>query len=573
MEKVKLIPYGVSNFIQLRKQNLYYADKTKFLEKMEWTGNFLFLTRPRRFGKSVFTSMVRAYYDINETDHFNELFSGLYIHEHPTTERGKYQVLYMDLSQIGGDSKTAEQRFEEYGCGQLDDFASRYAYLYKEDFERAVYSLNTFATKLNYIHNKAFNAGYQLYLVVDEYDNFTNNILNTEGEDSYHNLTHASGFFRDVFKLFKPNFTRILMMGVLPVTLDDLTSGYNIALNVSLDSDFDTMLGFSEDEVRQMIKYYQSVKLINVSEDAIIKDIKPWYNNYCFSKESLGKDPKMFNSDMVCYYMAFFIRHGHAPEDYIDPNVKTDYRKLKNLVRIDSLDSKRLNIINTIAEQGYILGEIKPSFPAERAADENNFISLLYYYGMLTITGRQGARLKLGIPNNNVRLQYYEYLREEFNRQGTIDISALQDSFYNAAIDGDWKPMIKTITDAYSENTAVRSLMEGERNLQGFMSAFFSLNPYYLIAPEVEMSHGYCDFFFLPNHARYPEVAHSYIIELKYLKTTATDAQAESQWQSAVKQIHEYAKDRIVCKLLDSSKLHLLVVQIKGYELIKTEEV
>ncbi len=573
MENVKLIPYGISNFQQVRNENLYYSDKTQFLAEMENAGHFLFIVRPRRFGKSIFVSMMRTYYDINEKDNFEKNFSGLYVYEHPTKEMGRYQVLFLDFSQVGGDSKIAEAKFEKYGCIQWNKFADNYSRFYEDGFVERVKGYKTFAEKLTFITGKAQDAGYQLYLIIDEYDNFTNDILNQEGKDVYRNVTHSTGFYRDVFKLFKPNFTRILMMGVTPVTLDDLTSGFNIATNISLDYLYDTMLGFSEEEVRKMIRYYKKIGLIKADEDDLITDMKPWYDNYCFAEESLDKDPKMFNTDMVCYYLDYYIKHGHAPKQLIDPNAMTDYKKLKNLVRIETIDNRRQNIINTIAEQGYIYGNVKRSFPAERIADEDNFISLLYYYGMLTIIGSRGARLKLGIPNNNIRLQYYEYLREEYSRHENINISVLQDNFDSAAFNGNWQPMVDTITDAYKNNSTIRSMIEGERNLQGFMSAFFSLNPYYLVAPEVELNHGYCDFFFLPDHKRYPEVAHSYIIELKYLKTDATDADATRQWSEAVEQIKGYAQGKIVQKLLDGTKLHLLVVQIKGYERIKAEEV
>lgn len=256
------------------------------------------------------------------------------------------------------------------------------------------------------------------------------------------------------------------MMGVSPVTLDDLTSGYNIATSLPLRPEFNTMLGFSEDEVREMIRYYQDAGMLKGDEDEIIADIKPWYDNYCFSKDSYYTDPKMFNTDMVINYLNYYLQVGHAPEDLLDKNAKTDYKKLKNLVTIGRADNRRREIIRNIVEQGYILGNVKDSFSADRITEEENFISLLFYYGMLTIVGIRGARLKLGIPNNNVRLQYYGYLREEYERKQTIDVSALQNGFDSAAFDGDWRPLIETITDAYRDNYTVRSMIEGERKIE-----------------------------------------------------------------------------------------------------------
>lgn len=178
MAEIKLIPYGISDFKQVRKENKYYSDKTMFLERMERAGNFLFLVRPRRFGKSIFLSMMRCYYDVNEAENFNELFGGLYVHEHPTEERGKFQVLYLDFSQVGGDSKTARERFEAYGCSALDRFAMNYGRFYDENIAFDVKAIKTFAGKLTWIAGAARSAGYRLYLIIDEYDNFTNNILN-----------------------------------------------------------------------------------------------------------------------------------------------------------------------------------------------------------------------------------------------------------------------------------------------------------------------------------------------------------------------------------------------------------
>ena len=570
----KRIPYGISSFKQVRQENKYLVDKTMFFERMELAGNFLFLVRPRRFGKSLFLNMLEAYYDINEKDNFQKLFQGLYVADHPTAYRNKYHVLHLDFSRVGSDVEKLSDNFDKYLSLRCMSFAKAYARFYPDGFLEEMERTEGGMQRLNLINDTAKATECALYLIVDEYDNFTNNVLNVKGHEAYHALTHGTGFYRDVFKLFKGMFDRIIMLGVSPITLDDLTSGYNIALNMTIDPRFNQMLGFSEDDVRQMIRYYKEVGAIgeDKTEDDIIADIKPWYDNYCFAKACFGKEPSMFTSDMVCYYMSTLVNTGRKPDDMVDPNTKTDYKKLRNLIEIGNMTEERRQTIYDIVHTGYTISTIHSYFPAESITDAENFISLLFYYGMLTIRGTLGAALKLGIPNNNVRIQYYNYLMQAFQQIHPTGLNELNVPFYQAAVEGQWRPMMDYILKAYHDTTAVRQLIEGERNLQGFMNAYLSLDPYYLVAPEMEFAHGYCDFFLLPNDAVYPMVAHSYILELKYLKTDATEAEADRQWTEAVAQIRTYAADPKLQSMLHGTTLHLIVVQIKGYETIKIEE-
>ena len=571
----KLIPYGISSFKQVREENKYLVDTTRFFEQMGLAGNFLFLVRPRRFGKSLFLNMLEAYYDINEKDNFDKLFAGLYVADHPTGNRNKYLVMHLDFSQIQGDVDLIAENLNIYLTNQCNLFALKYKQFYPAELTQLLQQATTGSSKLNLIGNLSRQLGIRLYLIVDEYDNFTNDVLNTKGQQAYHELTHGTGIYRELFKKFKPVFDRIIMLGVSPITLDDLTSGYNIALNITMDPRFNQMLGFSEDDVRQMIRYYKEVGAIRpeVTEDSIINDIKPWYDNYCFAEESFGREPSMFNSDMVCYYLSNLVGLGNSPKELIDPNTMTDYGKLKRLIEIDQLEGDRLNVIHDIAEHGFIYGQIVSHFPAERMMEFGNFVSLLYYYGMLTIGGVEGELLKLTIPNNNVRLQYYHYLLDEYQSISRVNTTELSLCFSRAALHGDWQPLISFICKAYHDTTAVRQLIEGERNLQGFMNAYLTLTNYYLIAPEMEFSHGYCDFFLLPNYAVYPMVRHSYILELKYLKADATDAEADRQWSEAQEQIKTYAADKKLQSMLHGTQLHPIVVQIKGYDVVRYKEI
>ena len=575
MNKVKRLPYGISDFTDLRNKGRYYTDKTQYIPILERTGDFLFLIRPRRFGKSVFLSMLAAYYDLVRQDKFDQLFDGLWIKDNPTEEKGQYQVIYLDFSQatVGLDG-TLKQKFDRYCSTKYQVFAEKYASYYYADFVQDVKQREPDSCEqLRFICDRAKEFGHQLYLIIDEYDNFTNNVLNEEGEEVYHALTHASGFYREVFKIYKANFQRILMMGVSPVTLDDLTSGFNIALNITTNPRFNMMLGFSESDVREMIAYYQQAGLIKAEADTLIEEMRPWYDNYCFAKESLRTDPKMFNSDMVIYYLRHYIDFGASPEKMLDTNTRTDYKKLKRLVELQGMSDRERGYIQQIAAEGTIVADVHDSFPAERIFDEGNFISLLYYYGMLTIVGTDLAKLVLGIPNNNVRKQYYEYLLNEYRPLGKIDTSNLDATYKTMALSGDIKPALALIAEAYKQVSSVRSGIQGERNLQGFICAYLSLTPLYLIAPEVEMAHGYCDIFLMPDRKRYPEVAHSYIVELKYLTAKDTKATAEEQWQEAAEQVRQYVNDRKVQQMTVDTELHLVRMQMRMAELVRIEEV
>ena len=573
MGQYKLLPYGISDYAQVKREGKYMVDKTMYLERMERTGNFLFLIRPRRFGKSLFLSMMESYYDIEAKDKFDLLFGDTYVGSHPTPERNEYQVLRLDFSITGGNIDELRENVYGYIDVMYGMFVSKYANYYPEGYEEGFKHQKSTSDRMNYVHAMIKRFQKKAYLIVDEYDNFTNNVLNKHGEAVYHAMTHAEGFYRELFKRFKPSFTRILMMGVSPVTMDDVTSGYNIASALTLDEQFNEMLGFSDEDVRQIIRYYNEAGAFSLDEEETLEAMRPWYDGYCFSEYADVKNHHVFNTDMVLYYLSSFLNNGREPADKLDPNTKTDYAKLDRIVRLDKIEGDRKGVLLEIAQNGFTYGRVKRSFPANQLTDPNMFKSLLFYYGMVTIKGMRGAQCILGIPNNNVREQYYNYMLVEYNKIHTIDQSRLTASFDDAALDGNWQPMMECICRQYHDTTSIRSLIEGERNLQGFMNALLTLNPYYLTCPEVELNHGYCDFFLMPDLKRYPDIRHSYIIELKYLPMTATDADAEKQWNEAVEQIRGYAQGKVVRQMTGGTELHLVIAQIKGYDLLKLDKV
>ena len=586
-QQVKQVPYGVADFATVIEQNLYYVDKTMFIPELEKQPRNLFFIRPRRFGKSIFLSMLYSYYDCTQSHKFQSLFGNLWIGQHPTPLQGKYQVLFLDFSQITGNIDKLETKFNSYLSINLDAFVRQYSEYYQAEMEE-ILAQEDFEEKMELIFKAAKAHQYHLYLIIDEYDNFTNVILNERGENVYHAITHADGFYRDVFKKFKGNFERIFMMGVSPVTLDDVTSGFNIGWNISIKPEFDEMLGFSTTDVVEMFTYYKEHGSILADSDidAIVNDMKPWYDNYCFAKQALKKKTRMFNCDMVLYYLRNYMDAGCPPEEMIDPNTRTDYGKMKKLLQFDKLDGERKGIIRKIAEEEQIVTQLYESFSAYQIPKAEIFPSLLFYYGMLTIKGTRGSKLILGIPNNNVRKQYYGYLEEEYQAKAYVDVNQLTDYYYDMAYDGKWEEGLRFMADAYAKVSSVRDGIEAERNLQGFFMAYLNLNDYYITAPELELNHGYCDFFLLPDLTHYAS-QHSYILELKVLSKKDFSAivegeftedgkpmtKAEKQWREALDQIHRYAEAPRVEALRQGTKLHLIIMQFEGWELKRMEEV
>ena len=581
-QNVKRLPYGINDFEAIIEQNQYYVDKTMYLPLLENQPSNIFFIRPRRFGKSIFLSMLHAYYDCSKKEKFQTLFGDLWVGKHPTPLLGKYQILHLDFSYVGGSIEKLEENFDMYLRVKLDGFMRIYQEFYLTDFKEKFFKSDSATEKLALLQDETATKGIPLYLIIDEYDNFTNTVLNEQGEKVYWAITHADGFYRDVFKKFKGMFERIFITGVSPVTLDDVTSGFNIGWHISTKPEFNQMLGFSQEEVHKMFAYYKEVGGIPATSDieAMIDEMKPWYDNYCFSKKALETQSKVFNCDMVIYYLRNYMDYGQAPDQMIDPNTKTDYNKMKKLLQLDKLDGDRKGVIRTIAETGQIVTTLEETFPASRLTNPQTFTSLLFYYGMLTIKDTFGDMLILGIPNNNVRKQYYGYLLEQYQEEKFVDLTQMKILFTYMALEGKWREALEAMAKAYEDVSSVRDGIESERNLQGFFMAYLNLNNYYYTAPELELNHGYCDFFLLPNLTHYA-TKHSYILELKVLSKKDYEAKpedgklskAEAQWQEAEEQIKRYAMAPRVEALRQGTTLHKIIMQFVAGKLVRMEEV
>ena len=575
----KRIPYGMQNFEDMRKRDCYYVDKTPFIEDIEDSNMYFFFIRPRRFGKSLTLSMLENYYDINKKDKFEEIFGNLYIGENPTPEHNSYLIIDLNFAIVVGGLDNYKRGLDEYCNTQFNYFADVYSELLPPDTKEGLNQKEDAINQLNYLCTQCEKTGQKIYLFIDEYDHFTNQILaNKQHETRYREQTHGEGYLRKFFDTIKgaagKTLGRVFVTGVSPVTMDDLTSGFNIGTNYSLAPEFNEMTGFTEEEVREMLEYYASVLPFHHTVDELIQVMKPWFDNYCFSIKRLGKTT-MYNSIMVLNFIDNYIRNDYEiPEKMVETNIRIDYEKMRMLIRHDKEFAHDASIIQDLVTKGYVTGNLVENFPAERINDPDNFLSLLFYFGMVTIDGTYQGNTKFVIPNEVVRDQMYTYLLDAYKENDLTfeqyDKNKLESKL---AYEGDYKPYFDYIADCLKRFSSQRDKQKGEAFVHGFTLAMTSQCKFYRPISELDNDGGYADIYLLPLCDIYKDMTDSYIIELKYCKSSTTDEQVKRLFEEASAQISRYADSDIVRESVKTTKLHKLVVIYRGTEMVKCKEI
>ena len=575
----KLLPYGMMNFADIRLDNYYYVDKTSFIPVIEQSDRFFFFIRPRRFGKSLTLNMLQHYYDVRTRDKFDALFGDLYIGKHPTRDRNSYLVLYLNFSGISGELHNYRQGLDAHCNTSFDYFCDIYAEYLPKGIKEVLNEKAGAVEQLDYLYHQCELAGQQIYLFIDEYDHFTNAILSdAESIHRYTEETHKEGYLRAFFNRVKAgtysSIKRGFITGVSPVTMDDLTSGFNIGTNYSLTPKFNAMMGFTEDEVREMLTYYSTKAPFHHTVDELIELMKPWYDNYCFAQECYDQ-PTLYNSNMVLYFVKNYIdNNGKAPRNMIESNIRIDYEKLRMLIRKDKEFAHDASIIQTLVSQGYITGELKDGFPAANIVDSDNFVSLLYYFGMLTVSGTFEGKTKLIIPNQVVREQLYTYLLNTYNEADLSFSNHEKDELSSAlAYRGAWQSYFDYIADCLKRYASQRDKQKGESFVHGFTLAMTAQNRFYRPISEADTQSGYVDIFLSPMLEIYPDMSHSYIIELKYARYKDPESRVEELRAEAIAQTNRYADTDRVKNAIGTTQLHKIVVVYKGMEMRVCEEV
>ena len=575
----KRIPYGMQNFEDVIKEDCYYVDKTSFIEQIEESNMYFLFIRPRRFGKTLTLSMLENYYDINKKDKFEEIFGKLYIGQNPTPEHNTYLIIHLNFAEVAAGLDDYKDGLDNHCRLVFNFFCDIYAHILPADTKEGLQQEPDAVSKLRFLCQKCQEVGKKIYLFIDEYDNFTNMILaHEEHLVRYRNQTHGEGYLRQFFNTIKGaagnTLGRVFVTGVSPVTMDDLTSGFNIGTNYSLSSDFNEMAGFTEEEVREMLDYYGSVLPFNHTTDELIKVMKPWYDNYCFAEERYG-ETTMYNSMMVLYFVDNYIGYEYQiTKKMVEPNIRIDYDKLRMLIRHDKEFAHDASIIQQLVTQGFVIGTLNENFPAERINDPDNFLSLLFYFGMVTIDGTYKGETKFIIPNEVVRDQMYTYLLDTYKENDLVyDRYSKGKLESKLAYDGQFKPYFEYIADCLKKYSSQRDKQKGEAFVHGFTLAMTSQNKFYRPISELDNDGGYADIFLSPLCDIYKDMVDSYIIELKYSKSQTTDEQVKKLFEEASAQISRYAESDMVREAVKTTKLHKLVVIYRGAEMVACEEI
>ena len=565
------IPYGISNFERIRTQGYLYVDKTRFIEEIEETAYLIHL-RPRRFGKSLFLSMMASYYDVAQADKFDELFGGLYIHENPTENHNNYYILRFNFSGI----QNVEQSDLQKGFSQkikegLKDFISRYKLAIEiSESNLPATILGTFFSDFT-----ALGFSHKMYILIDEYDHFTNSILSGDGEE-FLKLLKRGGFVRSFYEVMKERaelgiIERIFITGVMSVTLDSMTSGFNIATKITADEIFADMMGFTEEEVREVLgeTFSNSKKekvLLTATEQAeILKVFRENYNGYIFSEYN---DTRIFNSTLIMYYLKCYASNKRAPKSLVDTNLNQSSAMIESIVGLKTPESNS-KLIQEIIDEKEVEGNFEPFIDLEKKFDQDDVITMLYSLGILTMTKSDYGTM-FEIPNMIIKRIYLQYLSELKQRQVgyRIDMRKQRLAFSEIGRIGKVDALTKIVENILMHTSNQNALDLDEKHVKFCYFILTHATEDFVVYDEFPSGKGYADLFIQkanPSKAKY-EV----FIEFKYLsKNDTNDKNIAEKLQEGITQIEKYLQDK---RLINRAGLRKYVIVFSGHEAVKMHE-
>ena len=574
------IPYGWADFKAIRLENRLYVDKTRFVHALE-EERYAFFIRPRRFGKSCWVSLLDNYYERNRADAFEAVFGGTDLGRHPTENRHRYVVLRFNFSAFKNALETLEYHFEEYCQLIVRHALERNADLFPEAARQHIRSPSSVNGQLNELFVYAGDHGIPLYVLIDEYDNFANTVLAYHGTEAYQSFTHGGGFYRNFFATLKDGagqsdggLERMFITGVSPITMDDVTSGFNIGKNISLRPEFNDMLGFTEEEVRNLLEMYRDYGVFNQDVEAALAVMREWYNGYRFAEDAEGD---LYNTDMILYFLDESMPNKKAPRELIDTNVRIDYGKLRHLLTVNRQLNGNFDLLRHLIGEESTESNIQLSFPLDRLDRRENFLSLLHYFGLLSIRDVSHGVPRLGIPNQTVKRLMYGYLRDAYDDVGvfSVDVYTFSRLVREMAYDGTWRPALDFLREALAEQTGIRDYMDGEKVVHGFVAAHFSMVDQFLLHSEYELNKGFADLYLEPFVAQYSDMRYGYVLELKYLKRSEAldESLVADKVQEAVLQLRGYLADPFLPRRYPSVQHLGLAMVFHGWELVAYEAV
>jgi len=558
------IPYGISDFKLLKEENYYFVDKTHFIERLEaLSERYLMFLRPRRFGKSLFVAILEAYYSLDFEEDFENIFADTYIGEQPTKERSSYHTMRFDFSRVSVED--VENSFTHDIKLVLNGFIKRYSLNISIEEKPK----DTFKNILNYFQEHREK---KLYILIDEYDHFANRLLFHDKEGYKRAISQKSAFFKEFFTLLKAGTSgndapirRVFITGVTPMTMYDVTSGFNIGANISIDPDFSDMMGFNSGELRRVLDYYD----IAMDERVLAE----WYDNYIFSPEM---PESVYNSDMILYFVKEYLSNGdNAPSEMIDINVRSDYSRLRHVIYSNHrLNGNFESLRELIAGESIALDNLVQDFSALDLEKEDNFKSLLFYLGLSTIKQR-AFQLELHIPNETIKRIDIEFLDRSLELENIfkLDSNRYQRLLRDFALEGDTE-LFSFLAKEIERNSGIRDYIYKEQHIKSMYLSYLSMAPYYIAKSEKELQKGFADIFIKPFNN--PYVRYFALVEFKYIKRqeSAGSKEVELLMSEAREQLLDYAKDELVQEYeREGVKLKMVAMLFHGWELLRMEEV
>lgn len=558
-EKV-FFPYGISNFAQIVTQNYVYVDKTAYLELLEKSQEkFVIYLRPRRFGKSLFLSLLEHYYDLNRKNEFESLFAKYYIGKKPTTFANSYRILFFNFSAV--DTTSYQKSYE----GFLDEVRSKikafqryYEVFDKDDFQDIISQKSPEKILRNFC-NLYPDRKTKVFLLIDEYDHFANEIL-LRNIDEFKKSVSLNGYVRKFYESIKNGtqlgvIDRLFITGVSPVTLDSLTSGFNIVKNLTHHKEFEVMMGFSEKEVKGLLSLVLKNKR---KQSKVLKDLQSYYNGYNFYPTSREN---IYNSDMVLYFLDNFKQQGQYPRQMLDPNIAPDYGKLKAMFQVANWQAN-VSVLEEVLENGIVESEQIYQFSFEKVFGRKEFVNFLFYLGNLTF-GKMypNGMIAFKIPNKVISELYWQYYSEILQNQAHLQ--NLQDDVQRAvsemSLSGNSQKFFSLI-ERLLQNLSNRDFRQfDEKYVKLVMMAYLVQANIFDVRSESEISGGgYLDLrlFIKPNN---PFKHHQFVIELKYLKKEQAYLLSETLQEAKNQILSYYRQDKV---LQSKEMLHLLVVVV-----------
>ncbi|OFI06674.1 putative AAA-ATPase [Clostridium acetireducens DSM 10703] len=554
---MKKIPYGISNFQTIIEDNYLYVDKTKYIEILEDFAPYQFFIRPRRFGKSLFISMLESYYDINKKDEFDNIFGNLYIGKNPTQYRNKFLVWKISFAGVdtGNGEEELRKSFNTKVLLSVKKFINEYSNLL--DDKNIPKEVESAEMLVQYVSLLASKINKQIFVLIDEYDNFANELITGDRKSTYESILHGEGFVKSFYKAIKDctndNFKRIFITGVSPIMLDDLTSGFNITENLTIEENLNSVFGFTKKELEMII---EQIDVDKNEKDKLIKDMTFYYNGYKFNKNG----EKIFNPDMTMYFLKNYLRYKRYPEEMIDFNVRTDYGRINRL----AINFKDDSLITDIMNTGKTKTKLVEKFNISSMYDNTeNFKSLLFYLGMLTIKGVEANNVILGIPNYVIKNIYWEEFYDRINKSIRLDNSKIADSISKMRIDGEITTFIEEFKNILND-LSNRDLMRfDEKYVKMILLTLFAVDNTYLINSELENNSGYSDIY-LKTKIQFKEYTkYEWLIELKYIKESEKK-KLESIKKEGLEQLKKYENSKMINESVRDSILKSILVIVVG---------